>query len=177
MNRLFPPQVGNVDADLGSRVIFRGEVVGRDLLDSPVRGIPCVYYHHTVEVWRQSRSAIGGDGFWQMTERDEAIVEFYLNVGEQRVIVSPEQVHVKRQNPKASFSINTDNSSPVAPNRRAQEFTIEPGDVIEVRGVLDKVHDLYDEGRGYRERPECLVVRANENGFLEIRVLSAERSA
>ena len=164
--RLFPaPVVSSANLREGTRVTVRGQVVPRDLMDSPLDGARCVYYRYVVEQWRQSRVAgVGGDGFWQAVERDEAILEFYLDDGEGRVIVSPEDARVK------AGRID-DSPFELTVQRRAQQLLIEAGDTIEVTGRVTEAEDLFDENRGYRATATRWMLCAPEDGELLIRVL------
>jgi hypothetical protein len=54
--------------------------------------------------------------------------------------------------------------------QRAQEIMIRPGDILEIQGMVARVHDLYDEDRNYRESPTRLMMCAPESDVLEIRM-------
>lgn len=147
-------------------ITVRGRVVPRDLIDSPLTGEPCVYYRYSIEEWRQSRVlGVGGNGFWQLAERDEAIVEFYVDDGTARAIVAPvdARVHASRRLLEAPVEIHV--------QRRAHQLLIEPGDEIAVTGIAGEVVDLFDESRGYRAGPQRLMLRAPEASTLAIRIL------
>jgi hypothetical protein len=147
--------------------MVRGRVVPRDILRSPLTGTECVYYRYTVEDWRRSSvRGIGGDGFWQLTERDEAIAEFYLEDAGQRALVSPFNARVEPRRGLAPRSVNLGE-----PRRRAQELVIAPGGQIEVVGEVDRVDDLFDDGRDYRGSPTRLCLRAPVGKSLVVRIL------
>ncbi len=150
----------------GRTATVRGVVVARDLMESPLSGDPCVYYRYTTEDWRHARVAgIGGDGFWQQVERDEAILEFYLDDGEGRVIIAPERARVKRG------SAIDEKPYELTIQRRAQQGLIEPGDLIEVRAQVSTADDLFDESRGYRTTPTRFMMCAPEKGHVHIKVI------
>jgi hypothetical protein len=147
-------------------ITVRGVVVPRDLIDSPLTGEPCVYYRYSIEDWRQSRVlGVGGNGFWQLAEHDEAIVEFYIDDGSARAIVAPvgARVHASRRLTEAPLELHV--------WRRAHQLLIEPGDEIAVTGMASEVVDLFDESRDYRAGPQRLMLRAPEAGTLDIRIL------
>lgn len=157
-------------------ITVRGVVVPRDLIDSPLTGEPCVYYRYSIEDWRQSRVlGVGGNGFWQLAEHDEAIVEFYVDDGTARAIVAPVDARVRAHRrltgapPEASIDIHFQ-------RRRAHQLLIEPGDEVAVTGVASEVADLFDESRGYRGGAQRLVLRAPEAGTLDIRILRKHAS-
>lgn len=152
-------------------ITVRGVVVPRDLIDSPLTGEPCVYYRYSIEDWRQSRVlGVGGNGFWQLAEHDEAIVEFYVDDGTARAIVAPVDARVRahRRLTEAPIEIHF--------QRRAHQLLIEPGDEVAVTGVASEVADLFDESRGYRGGAQRLVLRAPEAGTLDIRILRKHAS-
>jgi hypothetical protein len=147
-------------------ITVRGVVVPRDLIGSPLTGEPCVYYRYSVEDWRESRVlGVAGNGFWQLAEHDEAIVEFYVDDGTARAIVAPVDARVRthRRLAEATPEIHV--------QRRAHQLLIEPGDEVEVTGVASEVADLFDESRGYRGGAQRLMLRAPAGGTLDIRVL------
>lgn len=149
--------------------MVRGRVVPRDVLRSPLSGAECVYYRYTVEDWRQSSvSALGVDGFWQLNDRDEAIVEFYIQDGNARALVSP---YFARVQPRRGVAARPVNLGVVG--RRAQELIIAPGDLIEVVGKVDRVDDLFDDGRDYRGSPTVLCLRAPAGETIVVRILQA----
>lgn len=164
---MFPPQPEPVgSAPVGRLVTVRGEVVARDLMDSPLTGERCVYYRYTVEQWRRSRvTGVGGDGFWELSERDEAILEFYIDDGTGRAIVAPARAHVDLGR-RAAMDVMD-----LGAQRRGQQVVIRPGDQIEVTGETVRVNDLFDEARGYRAPPQRIMLRAPEGEHLRIRVL------
>ncbi|MEM9489990.1 MAG: hypothetical protein AAGC55_12650 [Myxococcota bacterium] len=164
LSRVFPPTHKPIaELDVGRLVTVRGTVVPRDLMDNPVTGTPCVYYSYSIQRWRQSR--VGGDVFWDITDRDEAILEFYIDDSSGRAIVAPWRARVDRTRRIAPATHE------LGGERRAQLLLIEPGDLIEVSAEVVSVADLYDEGRSYRERPERLMLRAPEQNTLTIRLL------
>lgn len=144
--RMFPPRPEPLaEVRVGSRTTVRGTVVPRDLIESPLTGDRCVYYQYTVEEWRQSRvTGVAGDGFWQMAESDEAIAEFYIHDGETTAIVAPADAKVERGKRVAVQELD------LGFNRRGQQLLILPGDEIEVTASVERAHDIFDEGRGYR---------------------------
>lgn len=163
----FPPRPEPIDElRIGSRAVVRGTVVPRDLIDSGLTGERCVYYHYTIEQWHQSGLVgLGGDGYWELAHRDEAIVEFYLRDETGRVIVAPH---------RAVVDAGRGAGRPVdvgVIGQRGQELLIRPGDLIEVEGVVERAHDIFDEGRDYREAPRCLALSAPEGEELSIRPL------
>src|SRR5687768_2961270 len=87
---LFPPMPEPVeDLRRGVLATVRGVVAPRDVVRSPLTGQPCVYYHYMVEEWRRSAVVTGVEGAWHMADRDEAILEFYLQQGDARILISP----------------------------------------------------------------------------------------
>jgi hypothetical protein len=159
--RLFPPQVEPIaGARRGRRIYARGQVVGRDLIDAPLAGDRCVYYHYVVETWSRST------GSWLVIERDEAIAEFYLQDESGRAVIGPERAVVD-MGPREGIVRE------LGEGRRAREVRIEHGDLIEIEGMLDgeEIEDLYDGERGYREDSVRLLIRAVDGGSLRIRLL------
>jgi hypothetical protein len=157
----------------GRVITVRGVAVPRDLLESPLSGSPCVYYRYSVEEWRKSRLLGTGAGFWQLAEHDEAIAEFYLDDGTARAIVAPGDARVRagRRLGNAAMDAARAGDAGLAPERRAHELLIEPGDELTVTGHAVDVADLFDEGRSYRATPQRLMLRAPEAGTLDIRIL------
>jgi hypothetical protein len=169
LTAFFPPQPEPLDdVRVGERALVRGLVVPRDLIESPLTGDRCVYYQYTVEDWRQTKfSMIGGDGFWQLTDRDEAIAEFYIQDAGVRAIVAPHRAKVERGRGVAPRRV------PLGMvYRRAQQLLILPGDFIELEGVIDRADDLFDDGRPYRAPTDRLMVRAPDGGELLIRLVN-----
>lgn len=172
LTRMFPPAPQPVsELGIGTIATVRGVVVPRELMSSPLLQARCVYYRYTVQQWRRSR--VGGDGFWEVIERDEAIMEFYLDDGGGRVIVSPERAHVRvgigpGREPRAAL-----HTVLLAADRKAQELVILPGERVEVTAQVAEVDDLYDEARDYRADPRRLMLCAPGSGHLQIRVLSS----
>lgn len=165
---MFPPQAEPIaDAITGRTVTVRGAVVARDLMDSPLTAERCVYYRYTIEQWRQSRVAgVGGDGFWELSERDEAILEFYVDDDTGRAIVAPERARVVLGRGLAEETLD------LGAQRRAHQMLLQPGDDIEVTGEAVRVDDLFDEARGYRSPPQRIMLRAPQREHLRIRVLA-----
>lgn len=166
---LFPPPPLRPISELevGKLATVRGKVVPRDLLESPLTGDRCVYCLYTLEQWHEATSPqIAGDGFWRLIERDEVIAEFYLQDEGVRVIVAPHQAQVVRASGPPMSEVEYG-----ILGRRARQLLIEPGADIEVRGVVVRVDDLFDDGRDYRALPTRLMLAAPEGGRLEIKVL------
>lgn len=165
--KMFPPQPQPIaELRAGRLATVRGVVIPRDLMDSPLTGDRCVYYHYTVEQWRQSRVVgVGGDGFWEVIEQDEAIVEFYIDDDSGRAIVAPEGARVTMGRKLSRQQMD------LMVHRRAHQLALEPGDTIEVRAQVALVDDLFDEGRGYRSSPNRLLLRAPEDGHVDIRIV------
>lgn len=169
---LFPPTPEPVaGVRNGRRVVVRGRVVPRDLIESPLTGERCVYYRYLVEEWRRSSvvGLAGVDGFWAVVEHDEAIAEFYLTDESGRAVVAPERARVELVRPLGAERVE------LVPGRRGAESRILPGDVVEVDGVAEQIGDILDEARGYRESSVRTLLRAVDGGVLRIRVLSRER--
>ena len=168
LGAFFPPvpePLGEVEP--GRTAVVRGHVVPRDTITSPLTGTDCVYYRYTVEEWRRSTvRAIGGDGFWQLTDRDEAIAEFYLHDGAHRALVSPFSARVEPKRPVAPRLVDLN-----MPDRRAHELVIAAGDLVEVTGEVDRVDDLFDDGRDYRGSATRLCLRAPAGRALLVRIL------
>ena len=163
LDRLFTPAAQPIgEVRPGQRVVVRGRVVPRDLIDSPLDGLRCVHYHFLVEGW-QAPSILfpGAGGTWNVTHQDEAIAEFYLRDETGTLIVAPERATVTHR--------------PFTPQytdvERVSEATIVPGDLVEVTGQAEEVHDLLDGERSYRQDTRRLVLRAPVGGWLRIRKL------
>jgi len=167
LSALFPPQAEPI-ADLveGRNSVVRGTVVPRDLIECPLTGELCVYYNYTVEEFRQSRIAGLPDGFWRVTQHDEAIAEFYLHDDSGRAIVAPHDVRIDRARGVEPQLIDLGIHW-----RRATQLLIRPGDIVEIAAVADRVDDLYDDARDYRARARARMLRAPDDGQLVIRVL------
>jgi hypothetical protein len=167
---IFPPMPEPI-AELrpGYTATVRGRVVARDLMESPLTGDRCVYYHYTVEQWRRSGVVGAGDGFWHVADRDEAILEFYIQDrdGDDRAIVAPHRARVERGRGVRVGDVDLGGIM----DRRAQQLLIRPGDEIEVTGTVDEVHDLFDEDRAYRISPARYMLRAPTDGEIAIRLL------
>ena len=173
LGAIFPPAPEALDeVEQGRVAVVRGRVVPRDLMRSPLTQAECVYYRYTVEDWRRSTfAALAGDGFWQLTEQDEAIVEFYLQDGDRRAVVSPFGAKVEPRRGVAPRPVPLDTSG-----RRAHELLIRAGDWIEVVGEVDRVDDLFDDGRDYRGSPGRLCLRAPAGSPLLVRILHSDRA-
>ena len=168
LGAFFPPLPEPLDeVEPGRVAVVRGHVVPRDLMKSPLSGVECVYYRYTVEEWRRSSvGALGGDGFWQIADRDEAIVEFYLHDADRRAVVSPFAAQVEARRGVAARRVDLG-----MPDRRATEIAIVPGDFIEVVGEVDRLDDLFDDGRDYRGSVSRLCLRAPVGRHLLVRIL------
>ena len=167
LSALFPPQPEPIaDLLVGRPATVRGQVVPRDVLESPLTGEPCVYYNYAVEQWRQSQLAGLPDGAWRLTEHDEAIAEFYLHDPTGRIIVAPQRARVDR-----GRGVQPDAVELGQLERRARELLIRPGDVVEVTAIVERCDDLYDDARDYRMQAQRLILRAPPRGFVEIRLL------
>jgi hypothetical protein len=170
LGAFFPPMAEPLsEVEPGRTVTVRGRVVPRDVILSPLSGAECVYYRYTVEEWRRSRIAgVGGDGFWQLTERDEAISEFYLVDEGARAVVSPYGARVEPRRGARARAVDLGDGG-----RRAHELLIAAGDLVEVVGLADEVDDLYDDGRPYRGSPRCLCLRAPAGESLLVRIVQS----
>lgn len=167
LGAFFPPIVEPLgDVEIGRTAVVRGRVVPRDVLRSPLGNAECVYYRHTVEDWRRSIGVLGGDGFWHVTERDEAIVEFYLEDDGERAVVSPYSARVEARRGIAPRDVDLG-----IIGRRGREIIIAPGDQVEVVGLVDRVDDLFDDGRDYRGSPTRLCLRAPTGKMILVRIL------
>lgn len=166
--RMFPPRPEPLaDVRPGGRTTVRGVVVPRDLIESPLTGDRCVYYQYTVEEWRQSRvTGVAGDGFWQMSESDEAIAEFYIHDDSAMAIVAPHRAKVERGKKVVVQTLD------LGFNRRAQQLLILPGDEIEVTANVERADDIFDEGRGYRADTRRIILVAPTDERLQITVIS-----
>jgi len=151
------------DVVRGRIATVRGEVVARDLIECPLTADKCVYYNYTVEQWRSSQIVgIVDEGLWEMRERDEAIVEFYIKDGNERAIIAPERAKVipGKRIPAELLRLGR--------KQRGQQFLIRPGDIIEVTALIDDADDLFDEGRAYREPATRWMLRAPKSREIEI---------
>jgi hypothetical protein len=168
LGAFFPPMPERLDeVEPGRIAVVRGRVVPRDLMKSPLSGTECVYYRYTVEEWRRSSiGALGGDGFWQIADRDEAIVEFYLHDADRRAVISP---YFARVEPRRGILPRRVDLG--LRDRRANELVVGPGDFIEVVGEVDRVDDLFDDGRDYRGSVSHLCLRAPAGKPLLVRIL------
>lgn len=174
LSTLFPPQPEPIaELVVGQVATVRGRVIPRDLIECPLTGDRGVYYHYTIEEWRPSQAAaLPGDGFWELTEHDEAIAEFYIDDGSGRAVVSPHRARVERARGVAPQPVDLR-----IVGRRAGQLVIGPGDVVEITARIDRVDDLFDEGRGYRSTPERLCLRAAPSEWLRIRPIEVAGSA
>ncbi len=167
LRALFPPQPLALDDAIDGRPItVRGQVVARDLLESPLDGELCVYYNYSIEEWRQSQIAGLPDGYWRLTEHDEAIAEFYLHDDTGRAIVAPQRARIDRARGVRPYRVDLGMQY-----RRASQLVIRPGDIVEVEAIADRVDDLYDDARDYRARAHRTMLRAPDGGEIVIRVL------
>jgi hypothetical protein len=165
LTALFPPKAEPI-AELrpGRTATVLGRVLPRDVIDSPLSGEKCVWYRWTLREWRRS---IDGGGFWVTIDGEEAIAEFYLQDDSGRAIVHPERAVVDLGRAGRVEPIEVQ-----AMNRQAGETRLEVGDLVEVSGMVEKVEDLLDEARGYREPTSRVLLRAPEGGVLTIRLVS-----
>jgi hypothetical protein len=169
LGSLFPPAPQALaDVTAGRRALVRGRVVPRDVIESPLSGVRCVYYRYVIEELRRASVPIGfgADGFWVVTERDEAIAEFYLQDEGGRAIVAPHRAFVEIPRALPGEPLDWPRG------RRGQELVILAGDLVEVDGLVQEVDDLLDEQLHYRERPRKLVLRAPDDGVIRIRVIA-----
>jgi hypothetical protein len=168
LGAFFPPMPERLDeVEPGRVAVVGGRGVARDLMKSPLCGTDCVYYRYTLEEWRRSTiGAVGGDGFWQIADRDEAIVEFYLHDADRRAVVSPFSAQVEARRGVLARRVDLG-----VRDRRASEIVIAPGDWIEVVGEVDRVDDLFDDGRDYRGSVSRLCLRAPAGRALLVRIL------
>jgi hypothetical protein len=166
LTALFPPQAEPI-ADLrpGRAVTVLGRVVPRDVIESPLSGERCVWYRATVREWR--RSIIDGGGFWVTIDDEEAIAEFYVQDESGRAIVHPEHAVVDLGRAAEPTPVTVE-----ALHRQAAESRISVGDVVEISGFAEKVDDLLDDARGYRENATRVLLRAPDGGVLTIRLVS-----
>ena len=167
--RFFPPQPEPLaEVSPGKTTTVRGIVVPRDLIGSPLTGEPCVYYQYTIEEWRAS-NIVGApaEGFWQVEERDEGILEFYVQDGNERAIIAPLRARVERGRNIGMRIVDLG-----IVGRRAQQLVIAAGDVVEVTAIAGQVDDLFDEDRAYRSSPARLILRAPRGAQILIRLVS-----
>jgi hypothetical protein len=164
LHRMFPPAAESIaEVSSGRRVVIRGRVVARDLIESPLTEKRCVYYRYLVEQWkRDSLALLGTTGMWQLVDTDEAIAEFYVEDGSGRALVIPEH---------ASVDLPPGQRVDLGDGQRAQEARFGEGDEVEIEAIAHDGEDLLDEGRGYRERTARLILRVSEGDVLRIRVL------
>ena len=154
-------------ARVGDRVNLRGKIIARDHIESPLTADRCVYYNYTIQQWHESATgtALAGDGFWRDLEGDEAITEFYLAVGDERLIISPANAKVDRASGPTMVDVDYK-----LVGQRARQILLTTGNEIEVSGVLDHADDLFDDARDYRALAERFMIRAPDQGKLKIRV-------
>ena len=100
-----------------------------------------------------------------MSDRDEAIAEFYIDDGTGRALVEPAGAEVDFAATSGPVPV------PMPEGRRASELLIEPGDWVEVLGVLDELEDVFDGERGYRAEATRVTLRAGEGETLRIRLV------
>jgi hypothetical protein len=173
LGRLFP-RATNPIASLalrpGARVVIRGRVVPRDLIDSPLSGARCVYYRYLLEEWRAASvlpEVLGATGLWFAVDGDEAICEFYVEDASGRALVVPERADVEID-PATRLAVD------VPGGQRASEVRLGPGDLVEIRGIAGETVDLLDERRGYRENASRGLVRAADGKRLRIRLVERD---
>jgi len=165
---IFPPMPEPIaELRTGALATVRGVVVPRDTMESPLTGERCVYYHYTVEEWHRSGVVGTGDGFWELAERDEAILEFYLQDGEARAIIAPQMARVERGRGVPVERVDLGGML----HRRAQQLLIRAGDELEVTGTVEQVDDLFDQDRAYRSSPVCYLLRAPADDVISLRLL------
>ena len=175
LGAFFPPAPEPLEeVEIGRVAVVRGRVVPRDLMKSPLTGTSCVYYRSVVERWRAAAVAgrAWGDGFWEVADRDEAIVEFYLEDGDRRAVVSPFDARVETRRGVGVRDVALGGWTA----GRAQELLLVAGDWIEVVGLVDRVDDLFDDGRDYRGSATRLCLRAPEGQPLVVRLLQNSRT-
>jgi hypothetical protein len=164
---LFPPMPEPMDElRPGVLATVRGVVAPRDVVPSPLTGEPCVYYYYTVEEWRRSGVVTGVEGSWHLIDRDEAILEFYLEQDGRRVLISPWQARIDRGRGIRPRAIPTGTS-----DQRAQQLLIGRGDLVEITGMVDEATDLFADDHLYRTHPARHVLRAPAGDVLQIRLL------
>ena len=165
-----PEPLGTVRGPWGKRLVVRGRVVARELIESPLTAQRCVYYRYLVEEWRRASVSLqsigpGTGGLWHPTETDEAIAEFYVDDGTGRALVEPARALVETAGPLLAEPVE------MPADHRASEVRIEPGDTVEVRGVVDEIEDMLDGERGYRDLPTRMALRAADGGKIRIRLV------
>jgi hypothetical protein len=167
LTALFPPQAEPIaELAAGRQATVVGRVVPRDIIDCPLSGERCVWYRATVREWR--RSAMGDlAGFWVNLHDDEAIAEFYVQDESGRAIVHPVRAVVDLGRAGRPQRVEVD-----ALNRQGAESRLGVGDLVEVSGLVEKVDDLLDEARGYRESATRVLLRAPDGGVLTIRLVA-----
>jgi hypothetical protein len=166
LSALFPPQAEPIaDVRAGRPATVLGRVLPRDVIDSPLSGERCVWYRWTVREWR--RSIVDGGGFWVTIDDEEAIAEFYVQDDSGRAIVHPEHAVVDLGRAGEATPVTVEEL-----HRQAAESRIGVGDLVEISGFAEKVADLLDEARGYREHATRVLLRAPDGGVLTIRLIS-----
>ena len=165
LSALFPPQAEPIaDVRAGRPATVLGRVLPRDVIDSPLSGERCVWYRWTVREWR--RSIVDGGGFWVTIDDEEAIAEFYVQDETGRAIVHPERAVVDLGRSGTATPVTVEQM-----HRRGAESRLGVGDLVEISGFAEKVDDLLDEGRGYRENAARILLRAPDGGVLTIRLV------
>jgi hypothetical protein len=150
----------------GRRAVIRGQVVPRDLIESPLADEGCVYYRFLLEEFQAvslAHLAGVGEGTWLLREEDEAAAEFYVDDGSGRVLVFPGEAVVE----SGGFV----DRRAVGHNQRGTEWRIHAGDVVEITGIAEPLTDPLDPARGYRDAPTQLVLRGWGRTRLRIRVV------
>jgi hypothetical protein len=165
-----PEPLGTVRGPWGKRLTVRGRVIPRDLIESPLTAQRCVYYRFLIEEWRRASAPLqafgpGMGGLWHPTQIDEAIAEFYVDDGTGRALVDPVGAMVETAAKLHPEPVD------MPTFQRASEVRIEPGDWVEVRGVVDEIEDTLDGERGYRDLPTRMALRAESGGRILIRLV------
>jgi len=144
------PVVAVTALAMGARARVRGRVIPRDTFTSPLGGEEVVYARTTIERWQATHS-VGAfnEGLWLVDHRDESVAEFYVDDGSGRVMIAAGRIEMSRPAEHTrSFALGG--------HRRGFEVVIQPGDVIEVEGVVGEVADVFAEDvdtRGSALRP------------------------
>jgi hypothetical protein len=130
-----------------------GEVVPAKevVLKSPLQNKDCVYYHYTVEEYRQS----GKNSRWVTLENNTKSVEFFLRDDTGTVLVNAEGAEIEipmdfESKTRPSFFKMSVNMGPLGfslgePQRRYREWLIEPKDKLYIMGNAGD-NPFVDEG-------------------------------
>jgi hypothetical protein len=166
LEHLFPPSpepIRFLRDRLGQRVTIRGRVVPRDLVESPLGGVRCVYYRSLLEEWFAGSRVLGtAGGAWLATWRDEGICEFYVEDGTGRALVIPERAKVVA--PADAPRVD------VPAGQRGSELVLLPWHDVEVHGVVSEIADVLDEQRGYRDDATRFMLSAPPEGWLVVKM-------